>query len=338
MENLFKRWCIWGWPLHSHTHSYIHNGFFRAIQYMGLHCDWVDDYPSTLTIEPNTVFITEGQVDKHIPLRRDCFYVIHCCNKDRYLAAGIPETNILQLGITDYRIDGLGENILDRPWNRYLTNENPIIEPLPNEKWKPGIHKGAGRAIHIRWATDLLPHEIQFNIDNLESIAKKKKTGLYFIGFYCGIQQEYGRFLENYGIQYINAGGFSDKNLSLEDNIDRIQSSYFAPAIVQGHQIGCGYIPCRIFKNISYGAFGVTNSPAIAEFFKDYADEYSLVFDTDFKKLTEKGFHRMMNRNLESERKLMAFVRDEHTYVNRIQAIIGGFIHHWNHLRSIGEM
>jgi len=338
-ENLFKRWCIWGHPLHSHTHSYIHNGFYRAIQYMGNHCDWVPDLPNNdIVIHPLTVFITEGQVDKYIPMLPNCFYLIHSCSKERYLAAGIPETNILQLGVTDYRIDGLGENILGKPWNRYLSNDNPIIQPLPDEKWKPGIHVGAGRAIHIRWATDLLPNEVQYYMDNLELVAKKKKTGLYFIGFYCGIHQEYGRFLQDYGIPYIAAGGFTDKNLSVEDNIDRIQSSYFAPAIVQGHQLGCGYIPCRIFKNISYGAFGVTNSPAIMEFFKDYSDEYSLVFDTDFKRLTEKAFYRMMNRNFESERKLMAFIRDEHTYVNRVEAVIAGFFHHWKHLQEKGEI
>jgi len=74
------------------------------------------------------------------------------------------------------------------------------------------------------------------------------------------------------------------------------------------------------------------------EFFKHYSDEYSLVFDTNCKSLTEKAVHRMMNRNFESERKLMAFVRNEHTYVNRVEAIVAGFFHHWKHLQEEGEM
>lgn len=35
---------------------------------------------------------------------------------------------------------------------------------------------------------------------------------------------------------------------------------------------------------------------------------------------------------------VMAFIRDEHTYINRVQGIVGGFIHHWNYLKSKGEM
>jgi len=338
-EQVFKRWCIWGHPLHTHTHSYIHNGFFRALKYMGYQCEWFNDAPNqTLTLAPFTIFITEGQVDTYIPMIPNCLYLLHNCVKERYLAAGIPEAHILHMNVTDYRIDGLGENVLDKPWNRYLTNENPIIQPLPNERWQPGIYKGQGRAIHIRWATDLLPPEIQYNMDNLELIAKKRKTGIHFVGFCTGMQQDYQKFLKEYGIEYNAVGGFSDKNLSIEDNIDRVQSSYFAPAIVQGHQIGSGYIPCRIFKNISYGTFVVTNSQAVVDFLKAYTDEYSMVYDTNFKSLTEKAFHRMLNRNFESERKVMAFVRDEHTYVNRVQAVIAGFIHHWKHLKEKGEL
>ena len=337
MDKLFKRWCIWGHTLHTHTSSYVHNGFYRALISMGHHCDWVADLPNNmLNIEPYTVFITEGQVDKYIPLRSDCFYVIHHSDKARYLAAGVPEAHILRMIIYDNKVKNIGETVLGKPWNKYITDDHPVETYLEWTHDKPGLNYG--RTLHFPWATDLLPPEVQYNMDNLEHIAKKKKTGFYFVGFYAGTQQDYGRFLQQYGITYIPAGGFSDKNLSIEENMDRIQSSYFASAISQQNQVDRGYLPCRIFKNISYGAFGVTNNPAIGEFFKDYADEYSLIVDTDFKRLTEKALHRMMNRNFESERKLMAFIRDEHTYINRVQGIVGGFIHHWNYLKSKGEM
>ena len=34
---------IWGHFLHSHTHSYIHNGFYEAFKYMGYNTYWFDD-------------------------------------------------------------------------------------------------------------------------------------------------------------------------------------------------------------------------------------------------------------------------------------------------------
>ena len=321
MADIFKKWCVWGHPLHSHTHSYIHNGFYRAIRYMGYECDWLQNSPTVLEIAPNTVFITEGQVDTHIPLRPDCFYLLHNCNKEKYLAAGIPESNILRMLVLTERTSKEGQPVLGKTWNRYFGDEI-----------SPTIHDFETRSIFIRWATDLLPPEVDYMMQNLEAIARKKKTGLYFVGFYCGIQQEYGKFLEQYGIPYIPVGGFSDANVSIEENVSRIQSSLFAPAIVHDHQQATGYVACRIFKNISYGAFGVTNSQAVVDFFGEHADEYSLVFDLDLKKLTDKAFHRMMNRNFTSERKLMGFIRDEHTYVNRVQALIAGFLHHWQYL------
>ena len=34
---------IWGHPLHSHTHSYIHNGFFIAFKELGYDTYWFHD-------------------------------------------------------------------------------------------------------------------------------------------------------------------------------------------------------------------------------------------------------------------------------------------------------
>ena len=38
----FKKVIIWGLPLHSHTHSYIHDCFFKAFTSMGYDTVWVD--------------------------------------------------------------------------------------------------------------------------------------------------------------------------------------------------------------------------------------------------------------------------------------------------------
>lgn len=56
--------------------------------------------------------------------------------------------------------------------------------------------------------------------------------------------------------------------VSMEENVRLVQQAYLAPS-VQGSQhlkhvdeqgVTKAYIPCRIFKNLSYGALGVTNN------------------------------------------------------------------------------
>jgi hypothetical protein len=38
---------IWGYPLYSHTHSYIHDAFYKAFKYLNYETYWFDDnnYP-----------------------------------------------------------------------------------------------------------------------------------------------------------------------------------------------------------------------------------------------------------------------------------------------------
>jgi hypothetical protein len=95
-----------------------------------------------------------------------------------------------------------------------------------------------------------------------------------------------------------------------------------APAIVGQWQKMVGYIPCRIFKNISYGQMGITNSPRVYELFEEKiiynSDEYQLFFDAR---------HALMRTTHKQLFELMDFVRDKHTYLNRIETLLDFFQH-----------
>ena len=43
MQQLDHRFVIWGYPLHTHTHSYIHYGFYKALKSLGYDVRWFDD-------------------------------------------------------------------------------------------------------------------------------------------------------------------------------------------------------------------------------------------------------------------------------------------------------
>jgi hypothetical protein len=152
---LFDAVCIWGWPLHSHTHSYIHNGFFRAAQQLGVPTVWLDNVRGAGDNLPsNTLFITECQVDSHIPLRADCFYALHNCDGSKY--QGLKTVSIQCL------VEAAeGDVFLDKPW--LLSKDSCLLMP---------------------WATDLLPHEIQANMDKLETIHANRGSEVQFVGYF----------------------------------------------------------------------------------------------------------------------------------------------------------
>jgi len=56
-------------------------------------------------------------------------------------------------------------------------------------------------------------------------------------------------------------------SISPQENCDLILHSYFAPTIVGKWQDEEGYIPCRAFKNASYGQYLVTNSKTVYNLF-----------------------------------------------------------------------
>ena len=61
---------IWGHPLHSHTHSYIHHAFQRAFDYLLYKWYWLDDKKPfkeyNITLPDKCLYITEGNVSKNI--------------------------------------------------------------------------------------------------------------------------------------------------------------------------------------------------------------------------------------------------------------------------------
>lgn len=134
----FEKVVIWGHKLHSHTHSYIHNAFYRAFLHLGYPTYWFDHTDDVSGFDfSHTLFLTEGQSDAQIPIRNDCQYILHNTPDSKYLA--IDEKNRLALQV-------FTKGMLTRPGCRKI---DPCI-----------YFDLAERTLYIPWATDLLPHEI----------------------------------------------------------------------------------------------------------------------------------------------------------------------------------
>jgi len=142
---------IWGHKLGTHTHSYIHYAFYKTFKHLGFKTYWLDkdDDISHLDLS-QALFITEGQVDQNIPLRDDCFYILH------YIKDNKKYTHLMDIGhcihLFPYKKEYAAhfKNKLDN----YIYYDADI------------------KSIYMPWATDLLPFEIDAIKNELPTIKK----------------------------------------------------------------------------------------------------------------------------------------------------------------------
>jgi len=205
----------------------------------------------------------------------------------------------------------------------------------PVEKIKDYVYYDkANNAIYQPWATDLLPNEIddilEFDItkteinfvgsvwsENINQLAPmlldcfNKKINVNIYGWVQSPQMI---------SQFPNVKHITHTGTSEEDAQKLVKSSLIYPDIRGDLHRNVGYIPCRLFKNISYGCIPITNSLPSYEFFEKlipYSDN-----SIDFVNISTEYLN---NRDIEKDRYLINKIKDQHTYVNRIQDILTYF-------------
>ena len=282
-----QKFCVWGFKNPPYdTFRHIHEAFYRALKFLGKNVSWLDARDDISGIDfSNTFFITQNNAVMRevgsIPLREDCFYAVH---------------NNIQGGRERFeRLDVL-------PYGVRLAG---IPEFDPN-----------GLSVNIPWATDLLPHEIEANKPS--TVFQSRSKVVNYVGSVWSVNRKeidaFANACFDNGINFSQVQG----GVSIEDNVRLIRESYMAPAIVgSGHPVG--YLPCRIFKNISYGQFGVTNSSYVNDLF-----EGRLVYNSDPYGLCFDARERLAKTPLSELHSLMDYVAKNHTYLNRIDTLIHG--------------
>ena len=298
MEHNIKRFVAWGHKLHTHTHSYIHNAFIRAFQHLGYPTLWLDKNDDISGIDfEGSLFLTEGQVYQNIPTLASCYYMLH----------NIPDSNYFQNVPNSHKL------VL-----QVFTNH--VAQRTTKKCLAPFVYQElGGNGLSMPWATDLLPHEIDENINQLDTIVPVSPPELNFVGMHTHPWELVSNYCKTHGIKYKQIGGFSKSNVDLADNVTLIKQSIIAPALQENWQVENKYIPCRIFKNISYGKMGMTNSEIVYHLFQD-----KILYSPHVNQLMDMGLEfesHSMEYKKEKMIPLMEFVRDHHTYLNRIQAI-----------------
>jgi hypothetical protein len=272
---------------------------------MGYDVLWLDndDDVSQLSFE-NCLFFTEGQVDSKIPIVGTAKYVIHNCNLDKYRKI-LPRVLNLQV----YTHDCLSREIEPIDPSQYAFYQKNADFSRPD-------HCCDNRTIYQPWATNLLPDEIDPDKPIASQYTRQKR--IFWIGSIMGGPHRNDDKISELvaackvdGVQFIHA--------KLQNDLQprAIAESWVAPAVQGAWQVEKGYIPCRVFKNLSFGRMTPTNSSAVNKLFGE-----KLPYSSDVQEMYKLGVAWENNPDPKVLRELMILVKEKHTFVNRIQNIL----------------
>lgn len=313
---------IWGYPLYSHTHSYIHAAFYKAFKHLGYETYWFHDeeYPENFDWN-DCLFWTEGFADKNIPLNKTSTYFVHVCpDPAKYINAGVKRFIDVRYNHL-YHNDHVYQYVLDKtkvekvgPCCYFKGKEQRRIQVLNDyhQYWIEDYDK-----FYVTWATNYLPEEFNFS-----DINYSRENKIYFSGNLSpyGRCENYSLFApfirecQNNNIEFIHNDPFSNP-LPEDEVVTRTKKSILGVDIRGPEHIKNGYVPCRVFKSMSWGHLGMTNSE---EVYKEL--EGNCIYQPD----TSKLFYDSMEKkdDLKFIENGMKYIQENHTYINRIKSIL----------------
>ena len=174
-------------------------------------------------------------------------YVLHNFSGTDPLPASLEATPERLLRLQVYTTDSHGEQ-----WDKYR------------------FYSKEGRILFQPWGTDLLPEEFFDPVYNLQSNEVTFVGAIWsdqYQGTELGNEQvinELRELLKERGLRFRALTHITDT-----ENLSAVRTARLAPAFAGSWQVDHDYLPCRVFKNVSYGAIAITNVRAFKFLFQD---------------------------------------------------------------------
>ncbi len=182
------------------------------------------------------------------------------------------------------------------------------------EHWsKTAMFHKASHKLWQTYGTDLLPEEFQppvfcsSNVMNWVGSIWEDKKGHGNIRNIENLKKA----LERHGLRFIHHQDVSD-----EVNMAKVRESRIAPAI-GGHTQMAEMMPCRIWKNISYGQLGVTNLARSVEVFGS-----DIVYSPDLFELVDLAMSVGEEEYRERTARQQEIVAAGHTYLDWLYNVV----------------
>jgi hypothetical protein len=295
---------VYGFRNSYNTFGHIQEAWYRALKYKfpDRKVSWVDEMnPEDADFTNAVVFSVNVANLSGLPKRKDCFYVIHNTDETTKEFFG----DMRQYSVMNYGMYTSTTN---------LTPDN--IEVGPETYFTQQAHE-AYSCVILRWGTDLFPHEIEANKPT--RVFNEDSKEINFVGtVYENVHGPFRTACQENGIRFVTMGGFSGAApVSIEENVRLVRASYMAPAIGDKYHAKVGYIPCRTYKNISYGCLPLTNNRYAQEAFQG-----RLIYNDDTYKLFYEAREQLKSYKLADLHQLMDEVAEKHTYLTKIDSVM----------------
>ncbi len=225
----------------------------------------------------------------------------------------MDQKNIIPFDVIRYNLAKFTDKKI---WQYIFERDTPI---MPTDEFY--FHMKHPRI--LRWS-ELLPHEIEWTpydynhskeVPFIWSWWHNNCMQLESLRLYCITHnlnyKHYGRHL------LFRPPLRKQRYLSPKELEQKTHDAYIAPAI-QWTQVDDGYIPCRLFIQMSLSVLGVSNNPYVYNLFDD--DE--VVVDRDIRKMMDKTQQIIKDKRVDSyTQKAIQKVKEKHTYINRIDEL-----------------
>lgn len=278
----FNKIVIWGFRKRWHTHRFIFQAYYENLKKCGIPVVWVEDEAkSASVIEPNDLIFSASGMhgkmvpekksldDYFLPIRDDIYYCLHAENN--YFAEKIDFNRSIKLD--------------------FYSNEAEKYDRLYQ-----AVHFDTNtRALYQPWGTNLLPHEFK-----KPTFCKNKFV--FWIGSIWRGKTGEGNVSEIYKLknilQFFNLRLIPVRFVPNFVNEFLVRHSRLAPAVGGSVQVKTNYLPCRMFKNISYGQLGFSNIKKFNDIFVDcniYNEDIILTVDSILK-LSKEDYLSIVSR------------------------------------------
>tara|TARA_Y100000992_G_scaffold291539_1_gene248059 strand:+ start:9104 stop:10078 length:975 start_codon:yes stop_codon:yes gene_type:complete len=314
---------IWGFKPENgvlkNTISYVWNSFYLAFKYLDYDVHWFPNEKIDNFDFSNCIFISEAYDDSEMPLNKTSVYFVHCAyDPSRYIGKVKKfidmRYNLKKIDHPNYVYELDKEKTKMDKGCYYEPSTNQTIN-FKNKKVSYEIEDFD--KVYIGWATNLLPNEI-----NEEDVYYTRSNDVYFLGSlssdgkYANVKliEEFGNECKKNNIGF-GVNSFVQNQLSEEDYIRICKESLLGFDVRCENDVEWGRIPCRLYKNMSYGHLGLTNC---YEAYKEL-DEHCLYRDNPvdlfYAAMEKKDDYEFIKDGLN-------YIKEYHTYVNRVQSLL----------------
>ena len=287
-----------------HTNSYFFEGFYIAAKYLNLSAYWIDNQKDLENIvDDKTIVLCEGSYFPDLNRELNCKYVLH----------SVPSHWLEKFKDLSLRKKALHLDLFKNKALKYsLIDDLTYFDEKEFTLYQP-------------WAGNLMPSEI-IDIDYLKNIDYKYS---YYIGLLYGDGCQKANHLNN----YLSESKYRTKikcvtGASHSTTQELTLKSSLCLDIRYDHHLEIGYVPCRIFKTLSFGREIYVNSKYIKKYLKDIPHVKYYENGECLKNQYDKfcSMNRTMRENFYRE-KLYTLnkIKEKHTFVNRLNNIMRVF-------------